>query len=76
METLQHLWEADSDTLKVVMGVALRLLIGARRFYRRGWGGLQHFRHYLPALVTLFVEGMLYLVANGLILWGLVGMIF
>ena len=29
-----------------------------------------------PALFTLFVEGILYLVANGLILWGLGGMIF
>ena len=66
----------DSDGLKVIVGVALRLFIGARRFYRRGWGGLQHFRSHLPALVTLLVEGILYLVANGLILWGLVGMIF
>ncbi|WP_418501773.1 hypothetical protein [Flagellimonas sp.] len=76
MELLTHLWEMDSDGLKVIVGVALRLFIGARRFYRRGWGGLQHFRSYLPALVTLLVEGILYLVANGLILWGLVGMIF
>ena len=41
-----------------VIGVALRLKIGQRRFRRRGVAGLEYFPSYRRALVTRFLEGI------------------
>lgn len=60
----------------LIIGIVLRLFISMRRFNRRGLGGLQHFPNYFVALFTLLMERVFYLLANGCILWGLVGMLF
>ncbi|WP_268225344.1 hypothetical protein [Sinomicrobium oceani] len=60
----------------LLVGIGLRLFVSMRRFNRRGLGGLQHFPNYFAALITLFMERIVYLLANGCILWGLVGMLF
>ncbi len=64
-----------SYTALLLIGIALRVFVSMRRFNRRGLGGLQHFRNYFVALITLFMERVFYLLANGCILWGLVGML-
>lgn len=43
----------------VVVGIAIRLLVNRRRFYRRGMGGLQHFNSYCSALITRIFERLL-----------------
>lgn len=74
METLTN--PPVSYTALLLIGIGLRLFVSMRRFNRRGWGGLQHFPNYFVALITLFMERIFYLLANGCILWGLVGMLF
>lgn len=59
----------------LLIGISLRLFVSMRRFNRRGLGGLQHFRNYFTALFILLMERIIYLAANGCILWGLVGML-
>lgn len=54
-------------------GIAIRLIIEMRRFKRRGVGGLQHFNNYFLGLVTLFAEWIFKWIANGMIVWGLLG---
>lgn len=60
----------------LLMGIALRLIIGMRKFNRRGVGGLQHFSNYFIGLITLFVEWVLNCMAYALIVWGLLGLAF
>ena len=52
-------------------GLLIRLIIGKRRFDRRGTGGLQHFRSYWAALILTFIEWLVSLVSMLMILSGL-----
>lgn len=40
----------------MVAAIAVRFIIGRRRFKRRGIGGLQHFNSYSNAVFTMFIE--------------------
>lgn len=55
----------------LLIGLALRYIIGKRRFRRRGIGGLQHFSSYGRALITIFLEWVVKWVANILLLTGI-----
>ena len=44
--------------LSVLAGIALRLLIGKRRFERRGAAGLQRFNSFWSALIITFLESV------------------
>lgn len=52
------------------MGLAIRLFIGRRRFYRRNQAGLQGFKNYRYALITPFVETILTFIGGLLIIVG------
>lgn len=76
METLNNIQQfAHFHTLILIAGTALRLLIGMRKFNRRGLGGLQHFSNYFIGLITLMVELMLNCIAYALMVWGLLGLL-
>lgn len=62
--------------LMIGLGVMLLLVIGNRRFKRRGLGGLQHFRNYYWGLLILFLEAVFSLVGFALIAWGLLKLLF
>lgn len=51
----------------LAIGFFLRYLIGRRRFNRRSMAGLQHFKSYPNALLTLTIESVGKLFANALI---------
>lgn len=76
MEPLYNITPPISYTTLLILGAVLRLFVGMRRFNRRGLGGLQHFNNYFIALITLFVEWVLKMIGTGLILWGLLGILF
>jgi len=43
----------------LAVGIALRLWVNRRRFYRRGLGGLQHYSSYGRALFTTVFETLI-----------------
>lgn len=49
-------------------GIAIRYIIGRRRFYRRGVGGLQHYPKYWIAIITTIIEWLFQWIANLLII--------
>ncbi|OKS85737.1 hypothetical protein [Mucilaginibacter polytrichastri] len=49
------------------IAVAIRLWVNRRRFYRRGWGGLQHFSSYGKAVFAIAFEKVLMVLATLLI---------
>ncbi|MCE7044440.1 hypothetical protein [Dyadobacter sp. CY312] len=55
----------------LLTGLFVRLLIGKRRFDRRGVGGMQHFRSYWTALILTFIEWVAGIVSLMMILSGL-----
>ncbi|WP_194975849.1 hypothetical protein [Aquiflexum lacus] len=55
--------------LMVVIGLAIRYAISRRKFYRRGIGGLEHFRSFEKGMIITGVEKVLSLLAF-LMLWG------
>lgn len=57
--------------IALVLGIAIKLFIGRRRFYRRNQAGLQSFRNYLNALITPFVESVLAFIGILLIISGI-----
>jgi len=68
METITAFITAHPKALILLsIGIALRLWVNRRRFYRRGWGGLQHFSSYGKALFTTVFERVLMLLATLLI---------
>ena len=52
-------------------GVALRVWVKRRRFYRRGPGGLQHFSRYRKAVLLSNFEGFLMLVSIPMMILGM-----
>lgn len=76
MDTLTNIIQNAPYTLLLLMGIALRLIIGMRKFNRRGVGGLQHFSNYFIGLITLLVEWVLNCMAYALMVWGLLGLAF
>ena len=56
----------------LTIGIALKLFVGRRRFYRRNQAGLQGFNNYRNAVVIPVVETVLIFIAWLLILVGVV----
>jgi len=54
----------------LITGTILLYHIGRRKFNRRGVGGLQHFRSYWIALLTVFMEWLIKWVAIALLAAG------
>lgn len=50
-------------TLLVAVGIVIRFWVNKRRFYRRSWGGHQHFHSYTKAVITLQLEKFLMLLS-------------
>lgn len=76
MDTLNNFIQDPSYRLLLAVGIGLKLVIGMRRFKRRGIGGLQHFPNYFIGLFTLALEWIANVFAIGLIAWGALGMLF
>lgn len=76
MDTLNKFIQDPSYWLILAIGIGLKLLIGMRRFKRRGAGGLQHFSNYFIGLITLGLEWITNIAAIGLMLWGALGLLF
>lgn len=60
----------------LVIGIALKYLIGRRRFNRRTPTGMQPFKSYEAAMATGFLEWIFGIVATLLVLGGLFFIIF
>lgn len=73
METFIVLLHRIPYPILFFIGLVIRLIIGNRRFKRRGVGGLQHFHNYYAGLIILFVEWVLKWLALTLMLYGLWG---
>lgn len=52
-------------------GTGIRIVIGWRRFNRRGVAGMQHYSNFLIAVIIMFIEWVLNWTANGMILYAL-----
>ncbi|OJY97969.1 MAG: hypothetical protein BGP13_09905 [Sphingobacteriales bacterium 40-81] len=59
----------------LIAGLAIRFIVGRRRFNRRGIGGLQHFNSYIIALIVMTVEWLFNLAALLAIVIGVVMLI-
>lgn len=57
--------------LLLLTGFIIHLIVGKRRFDRRGVGGMQHFRNYWTALIVTFFEWLVSVASKLLILSGL-----
>lgn len=57
-------------------GVALRVWVKRRRFYRRGPGGLQHFSRYSKAVFTSTFEGFIMLLSIPMMILGMLVLFF
>lgn len=55
----------------VAIGIALRIYVSRKRFYRRGDGGLQQFSSYGKAVATTFFEKIVKLVGTISVIAGL-----
>jgi hypothetical protein len=55
----------------LAIGIALRLFVGRRRFYRRNQAGLQGFKNYRSAIALSFIEKLLMFVGSLLIIIGI-----
>lgn len=77
MENMNIIFEPPySYWLILGLGIILLLIIGNRRFKRRGLGGLQHFRNYYLGLLVLFLETIFSLVGFALIAWAVIMLLF
>ena len=56
--------------------ILVKLIIAARRFNRRGMGGLQHFSSFYVGLFTLFIEWCLSIAAVVAIIWAILQLLF
>jgi hypothetical protein len=45
------------------IGLTLRYIIGKRRFNRRGMAGMQYFKSYGVALITIIIERVVNIIA-------------
>lgn len=55
----------------LILGIGIKLLIHRRRFYRRNQAGLQSFKNYRTAVSITFIERVLMVVGNLLIVVGM-----
>jgi hypothetical protein len=55
----------------LIGGAGINYAVNRRRFYRRGVGGLQHFKTYSGAVVTSWFERLCKLIAIALIVFGI-----
>jgi hypothetical protein len=62
--------------LALIIGIALKLFIGRRRFYRRNSLGAEGFKNYRSALLTPFWESTLAFIGGLLIILGVLGLAF
>ena len=62
--------------LALVIGIALKLFISRRRFYRSSPSGGQGFKNYRNALLTPFWEGILTFTGGMLIILGVLALAF
>lgn len=60
--------------LALIIGTALKLFIGRRRFYRRNPAGGQGFKNYRSALLTPFWENILTFTGGVLIILGVISL--
>ncbi|WP_149242996.1 hypothetical protein [Dyadobacter sp. 32] len=51
-------------------GIGLRLVIGKRRFDRRGFAGLQHYSSYWAGLLTSVLESLAAIISAIMVLGG------
>lgn len=54
----------------IALGIGLRLLVGQRRFNRRGYGDSQHYSTYWSALLISTFEGVLMILSASAIVSG------
>ncbi len=62
--------------LALVIGIALKLIIGRRRFYRRNSAGGEGYKNYRSALLTPFWESTLTFIGGLLIIFGIIALAF
>jgi hypothetical protein len=66
MENLMH--HTNHITLYAItllaIGLTLRYIVGRRRFNRRGIAGVQYFKSYAVAQITLFIERLTNIIAS------------
>lgn len=72
METLI----THKHAILLAVAVIVRLIIAARRFNRRGAGGLQHFSNYFMGICTLFLELCLSWAAWAVMVWAVLALLF
>lgn len=56
----------------LAIGIALKLFVGRRRFYRRNQAGLQRFKNYRWALFKFFFEKIFSIIGGWLITLGVI----
>lgn len=56
----------------LAVGISIRYIIGKRRFNRRGVAGLQYFKSYDSALITVFIERLVNIIAILMIIFAIV----
>jgi len=54
----------------IILGVALKLFVGRRKFYRRNQAGLETFKKYRDAITISFFERIISIVGGILIVSG------
>lgn len=59
----------------IIIGIALKLLVGRRRFYRRNVAGLEEYKNYRSALGNNFLNRSISVIDTILIFVGIVGYI-
>ena len=68
METITAFVTAHPKSLSLLaIAMVIRYWVNRRRFYRRGFSGLQHFSSYGKAVFTSFFERVLMVLATLLI---------
>lgn len=60
--------------LALIIGIALKLFIGRRKFYRRNSAGAEGFKNYRSSLITPFWENLLTLAGTILIILGIIAL--
>ncbi len=56
--------------------ILVKIIIAARRFNRRGIGGLQHFTSFYAGLFTVMIEWFLSIAAVVAIIWATLQLLF
>jgi len=56
--------------IALILGIAIKLFIGRRRFYRRNQSGLETFRNYKGALIISLLEKVITFIGGLLIIIG------